>query len=136
MRVLIDTNIFLDILLKRDGLYEESSSVIRILKRNRDQIFVNVSTLKDIYYFANKAFHSKELARKYIVKLYSQITKLVSYTTDDAINAIYNDGDFEDNTIIQSAIRTTCDAILTRNTKDYINKGVPVLTPTELIRYR
>jgi len=133
MRVLIDTNIFLDILLKRETLMSESLDLLDTLKSKRDQIYVNASTLKDIYYFASKAFHDSFLARKYILDIYSQINKVVSLSSDDAIEAIYQEGDFEDNCLIESAKRTMCDLIISRNEKDFINKGVPVFTPKQYL---
>ena len=36
--------------------------------------------------------------------------------------------------MIETALRTQMDAIVTRNTKDYSKSVVPVLTPDELIQ--
>lgn len=136
MRLLVDTNIFLDILLERDELSKESISFLRNTKVNKDQIYINAASLKDIYYFAFKRFHDKDLAHEYINDIYSKVNKVISLSADDAIEAIYADGDFEDNCLVESAERTMCDAIITRNIKDFQNKNIPVLTPTLYLKNR
>lgn len=136
MRLLVDTNIFLDILLERDELSKESISFLRNTKVNKDQIYINASSLKDIYYFAFKRFHDKDLAHEYINDIYSKVNKVISLSADDAIEAIYADGDFEDNCLVESAERTMCDAIITRNIKDFQNKNIPIITPTLYLKNR
>lgn len=136
MRFLVDTNIFLDILLDRSDLKNESISLLDHLSTNYDQIYVNASSLKDIYYFATKLFHDSYKARLYIMDIYSRISKVISLSSDDAIEAIYQDGDFEDNCLIESAKNAMCDAIITRNDKDFINKGINIYSPKDYLKYR
>ena len=137
MRLLVDTNIFLDCLFKRKGLWESS---FNFLKKSRfdykDKIYVNVSTFKDIYYFCKKMTHNNKEAMQYISDIYCNITKVVSSDTDDFILSLYEEGDFEDNMLIKSASRTMCDAIITRNIKDFSNKEMNCFTPEEYLFYR
>lgn len=136
MRVLVDTNIFLDILLERKDLMSESLNVLDKLYEDKDQIYVSASSFKDIYYFANKLFHDSFLAHKYVIGIYSKITKIISLTSDDVIEAIYQKGDFENNCLIESAKRTMCDAIITRNVKDFANKNLLILDPAMFFKLK
>ena len=65
---------------------------------------------------------------------YSRVTKVVGITTDDTIEALYEDGDYEDNLIALTAETNMCDAVITRD-KDFKNFRV-VLTPEEYLRYK
>ena len=64
------------------------------------------------------------------------ICKIVGVTDDDAISALYEDGDYEDNLLIFTAETNMCDAIITNNKKHFINKGVAILTPKEYLEIR
>lgn len=136
MKVLVDTNVFLDILLKRNELMNESIKTLELLRSNNDQIYINAASLKDIYYFASKSFHSSYKARLYINDIYSRVSKVISFSSDDAIEAIYEDGDFEDNCLVESAKASMCDAIITRNVKGFIGKDIPVFSPKEFLKIR
>lgn len=68
--------------------------------------------------------------------LYSSISKIISINNDDAIEALYMDGDYEDNILAQTSKSNMCDAIITNNKKDFEGKDVVALTPEEYIRYR
>lgn len=136
MKLLIDTNIFLDVLFMRPGLADGSQKLLYSLRPNNDQAFVNASSLKDIFYFANKGYKNKEKAIELIQTIYSCVSKIIDCSANDAINALYEDGDYEDNMLRQSALRTFCDAIITRNTKDFAKKDIPCLTPEEYLKIR
>ena len=50
------------------------------------------------------------------------------------LNAICSEvSDFEDNVMIETAVRSNMDCIITRNTKDYIKSPIPVYTPTQFV---
>lgn len=136
MRLLIDTNIFLDIFFCRQSLKDSSEEFLRKTKINNDEIYVSVATFKDIAYFLKKIYHSNEIVNKKLMLIYERLTKVVSTTSDDMINALYEDGDFEDNVLRNSATRTLCDAIITRNVKDFAEKDIDCLTPEEYLKYR
>ena len=136
MRLLIDSNIFLDILYQRENLYEGSKELFYHAKNNKDQLYINASSLKDIYYFAYKKMHDKKQSRLFIYNIYQIITKVVDCSSDDAISSIFDEGDYEDNMLRSAANRTMCDAIITRNIKDFANKDINCFTPEEYLLYR
>lgn len=136
MRLLIDTNIFLDILFCREGFYEGSKKLFYTCYKNKDQTFVNASSLKDIYYFAFKSLHNKKDSLRIVHNIYNNMTKVIDCSADDAIGALFEDGDYEDNMLRQSSLRTMCDAIITRNIKDFSKQDIPCLTPEEYLKYR
>ena len=56
--------------------------------------------------------------------------------SDDAIEALYLQGDYEDNVLLEVSKTSMCDALITNNKKHFKNKGVAVLTPEEYLMVR
>ncbi|MBN2394895.1 MAG: hypothetical protein JXC36_00345 [Candidatus Atribacteria bacterium] len=54
MRLLLDTNIILDIALKRDTFYKDSADVFKKIDNKTVFGFVTATTITDIYYIAKK----------------------------------------------------------------------------------
>ena len=59
MRILIDTNVILDVLLKRSPFYETAIEVLKLSARDDIQEFVSASAITDIYYIAYKNLRDK-----------------------------------------------------------------------------
>ena len=135
MRLLVDTNVFLDVIYQRALLGPISKEFFVQTRQNSDEIYVCASTLKDIAYFAHKQFHDNKKTNDLLIDLYSRVTKVIGIETDDTIEALYMDGDFEDNLIALTAETSMCDAIIT-NDKSHFKNAKVVLSPQEYLSYR
>ena len=60
MRLLVDTNVFLDVIYQIALLGPISKEFFIQTRQNFDEIYVCASTLKDIAYFAHKQFHDNK----------------------------------------------------------------------------
>ena len=134
MRVLVDTNIFIDIIMQRTPFNVSAKEFFLKARQNKDEIYVCGTTLKDLSYYGHRQFHSYQKTNDLLMDIYSRITKIVGVSTDDAITAIYMDGDYEDNILALTAETSMCDAIISRD-KRFKNFRV-VLTPDEYLKYR
>lgn len=134
MRLLVDTNIFLDIVLKREPFNNDAKKFLVAARENKDQIYICVSSLKDMSYIIHKYAHSNEKTNEILIDIYSRVTKVVGISTDDTIEALYEDGDYEDNLIALTADSQMCDAIITRD-KNFKNFRV-ILIPVDYLKYR
>lgn len=57
---------------------------------------------------------------------------ILDTTASDCRNAIISQvTDYEDAVMIQTAINSKVDCIVTRNTNDYLKSSIPVFTPSE-----
>lgn len=68
MRILIDTNVILDVLLKRSSFYETAIEVLKLSARDDIQEFVSASAITDIYYIAYKNLRDKAAVRELLKK--------------------------------------------------------------------
>ena len=69
MRVLIDTNIILDVMLKRQPFYENGAKILKLSTNENMQEFVSASAITDIYYIVYKNLKNKEMVRELLCKL-------------------------------------------------------------------
>ena len=75
MRILIDTNVILDVLLKRSSFYETAIEVLKLSARDDIQEFVSASAITDIYYIAYKNLRDKAAVRELLKKLLLNLEK-------------------------------------------------------------
>ena len=63
MKLLIDTNVVLDVLLKRQPFFEHAAKVLKLSAREDIEEFISASAITDIYYIANRMLKDKEKVR-------------------------------------------------------------------------
>lgn len=135
MRLLVDTNIFLDLALKRDNGCKDAIEFFIWCRKHRNQTYITSMSLRDIEYVALRNLHDRKKANVVISNVYSLVSKVIGISADSAINAIYEDyKDFEDELIIQAAKENLLDAIVTNNIKDFENRGIPTYTPKDIMQ--
>lgn len=135
MRLLVDTNVFLDLILKRDEGFEDALKFFVWCREHKNQTYVTSMSLRDIEYVARRELHDKKKANDVLGDIYSLCSKVIGVSADCAIESIHQDySDFEDELQIQAAKEAMVDAIVTNNIKDFRNGGVPVCTPREIVK--
>ena len=133
-RLMIDTNIFLDVLLRREPFYESSREVLKLSEDKQVQGFLSASSATDIFYIVRKGLQSTESAYKALGSILN-IVKILTVTNDDVLNAFMQKAaDFEDCLLATCAKSNKCSAIVTRNKKDFLDFGITLLSPEELLK--
>lgn len=134
MRLMIDTNIFLDVLLQREPFFESSKNVLRLCEDKKVQGFLSASSATDIFYIVRKGLQSTDAAYKALGSILD-IVKILTVTNDDVLNAFMQEApDFEDCLLATCAKSNQCAAIVTRNKKDFLDFGITLLSPEELLK--
>ena len=133
MKVLIDTNVMIDAITKRDDASSFSADVIALCSSNRITGFAAPHSFSNLYYILRKEYSDKN--RRVIIGEYSKILNVVSLN-EDVINSALNNNnitDFEDAIQYACAESVGADYIVTRNVKDYGRSSIKAITPEELI---
>lgn len=132
-RLLIDTNIVIDLLSKREQFYAEAAELFSRADKKELHLAISVLTFGNTNYILTKlksAKAAKEILRKFLV-----LVELLAL--DDKITALAlsddNFPDFEDGLQYYSAMENQIDVIITRNKKDFKNSKIPVLTAKEFL---
>ncbi|MFD0797798.1 type II toxin-antitoxin system VapC family toxin [Maribacter chungangensis] len=132
-RLLIDTNIVIDLLSRRDKFYNEAADLFSRADKKELELTISSLTFANTNYILSKLKSAKE-ARK-ILRKFKVLVELLSL--DDKITelALSDDSfpDFEDGLQYYSAIENQIDVIITRNKKDFKNSKIPVLTAKEFL---
>ena len=128
MRVLLDTNIILDITLKRKPFVESSTSLLQALQEKNDEIFLSATTITDLYYILRKG-KGKEIALS-LIKNLLEFVEIASVDKNAILQALESDiTDFEDAVQENSAKNENITVIITRNERDFKNSELEIYTP-------
>ena len=132
MKLLIDTNVILDIVFQRNGC-DNSMKLFRKIRNNGDSAYITASSVTDLFYIIRKEVHNME--RTYDIM--ENIFKLVSVLSvtekeiQDAFKLRWKD--FEDCVQYMTGKNNAVDYVITANKKDYADAKLPVRTPSDWI---
>lgn len=132
MRVLFDTNVVLDVLLKREPWLQDSLALWQANDEARLVGYITATTITNIFYIARRA-SGAEMARTAVeVCLVAfEICAVERRTLEQAL--ILHGPDFEDDVQIACASLLRLDAIVTRDKKDLRDASIPVFSPSEML---
>ena len=130
--VLIDMNILLDVLQKREQFYEASAHLLAAVEGGKVRGLVAAHSITTLFYLMRKDKSAAE-ARATITNLlqFIEIAPNEQSTIEQALNLDY--GDFEDAVQMISAVQCKVDFLITRNEKDYRPHLLPVLQPVDFL---
>jgi predicted nucleic acid-binding protein len=132
MKILIDANVALDVLLERKPFYVSGVRVLG-LSKGGIELFISASTVTDIYYIASKELKNKNAALALLKNLLTSVN--VAAVTDNEIHRAIdlNWSDLEDAVQYAAGETIAVDYLVTRNISDFTAALYPVVTPDELI---
>lgn len=133
MRILIDTNIVLDVMLKREPFYRMSLETLSLAKRDDVEEYISASAVTDIYYLAYRQLRDKGIVKKLMKELLTvvSVAHVSGQEIENALSLEWND--FEDSVQYSVAYLQEMDGIVTRNPNDYKEAKIKVWKPEELI---
>lgn len=130
MKVLVDTNVILDIALKREPFVKPAALLWRLAEQKEVTACLSNTSITDIFYIVGK-HASKGQAREFIADILDIFT-LVDIDQEGFRQALDSGmADFEDAVQYVICTRNNCDYLATRNKADFPDSPL-VLDPTEL----
>ena len=133
MRVLIDTNVILDVLQKREPFFTDSYRALRRALENDAECLISASAATDIFYVLRKSLGSAQQAKEHI----DQLARVVSFADVQGMDIhtalMRAMPDFEDAVVDAVAERSGASYILTRNIKDFTGSVVPAILPADFL---
>ncbi len=132
MRVLLDTDVNLDLVLQRQPFFVEAKEIFVRLTNGDFEAYICDITILNISYITRKELSDIQI-RQAIAKLL-QLVKISKVDTAILQKALTSPiSDYEDAVQHESAIAENLDAIVTRNAKDFANATVKVYSPNEFL---
>lgn len=131
-RVLIDLNLVLDVLQKREPFYAASAGILACAETGLVEGLVAAHTLTTLFYLVAKD-QSAERARVALTELlqFLAVAPVDQAAIEQALNLPYTD--FEDAVQMMAAVQAGAQYLVTRNVQDYRAGPLPVLQPAELL---
>ena len=130
MRVLVDTCVIIDALQSRVPFAEDAQRIFIYSANNQFEGYITAKSVADIYYLTHRLTHSNTETRKILSKLFT-LFHLLDTTSLDCRKAISSEiTDYEDAVMVETAIRSEMDCIVTRNVKDYTKSSIKVYEPS------
>ena len=131
-KILVDTNIILDLLAKRESFFIEAQELFTLSDKKKIKLFVSSLTFANTYYVLSQSLkieNARKILRKFkvLVEVLPMDDKIIDLSLDSEFN------DFEDATQYYSAIENELDLIITRNLKDFKQSKIPVLTAKDYL---
>lgn len=132
MKVLVDTNIILDVLLDREPFVEDGMALFELIEAGKIQGFIAATTITNIFYILRKML-GRDVAIEAIRRLLLsfECCAVNRQVVEWAISK--NLKDFEDGVQAACAVIGQLDAIVTRDTSDFVDVSLPVFSIAELI---
>lgn len=133
MNLLVDSNVILDMVQRREPFFRESKKVIAECIRQSHFGFVTAHSLCDIYYILRKDMPAEQ--RLKLVNMFCQFFTVIPENVSDFFAVTENPGteDLEDGLQQQCANRLSLDFIVTRNVEDFEKSAVPAIEPGEFL---
>ena len=132
IKALIDTNVILDIALKRELFFKDASNLFAKIDNQIFEGYISASSITDIYYIVSKQLN-KKIAHEFLLNLI-QVLELAGVDREIVEQALASQlSDFEDAIQVFSAKSNGIDFIVTRNIGDFSDSEIPVKTPAEFI---
>ena len=132
MRLLIDANIVLDVLQKREPYWKDSSLVWKLCETEQAEGFISALTFANLVYVMRKELDAEQVHD--VLKKLQLIFRFADFSAADMEKAAEMKwDDYEDAIQAATAERIMADFIVTRNVRDFKQSKVIAFTPAELI---
>ncbi len=131
MKVYVDSDVMLDVLLAREAFVYESSQILSLCETHEMVGCTTALAIANMYYILSR--YDTKRAKQAIQSLMDilKVLPVFDKEIDKSLNSSFKD--FEDGVQNFVAERHGCSLIITRNKKDFLNSQLKVLTPNEYL---
>ena len=133
MRVFLDTDVILDLLLAREPFFAGAARLFLLIQDRKIEGFVSPLSFSNLFYILRKKRSGPEalVALRKLRRL-TRVLQAGEETIDQALASSFTD--FEDAIQYYAAHAEELDAVVTRNKEDYRPARLPILTAEECIQ--
>ena len=133
MRVLLDTNVILDLFLEREPFVNDAALLWRANEVRALSAYVSAITPVNLFYIGRK-LKGRDVAFQVVQEMLSvmSIAPIHQGVLESSLELKF--ADYEDAVQYASAVAINLDAIITRNVGDFKNAQLPVFSPNDFIK--
>jgi len=132
VKILVDTNVVLDLLLDRSPFSDLAARIFSLVENSKVEAALCATTVTTIDYLLTRSL-SRDAAQKALQRLLElfEIAPVNRPVIEEALQSRMTD--FEDAVLSYAANLVGATAVVTRNTKDFRNSPVKALDPAEFL---
>jgi predicted nucleic acid-binding protein len=133
-KLFIDSDVVIDFFTDREPHANPASELFELNEQGTIKLYLSALSINNVYYIVRKFLgHKKTLE---VIETLTEMTEIIGTTKAELVEALKNNfSDFEDSVQHASALNIKgIDAIITRNTKDYRNSSIAVMTPLNFLK--
>ncbi|MGI9044715.1 MAG: PIN domain-containing protein [Gemmatimonadaceae bacterium] len=132
MKILIDVNVILDVILARKPWAADSALLLDVAERGKFTAYVAGHTITTAYYIVTRNTSARKAATAVTDLL--RIVEIVPIGTPDFAQAlVLGMSDFEDAVQAAAAAKVGADFVATRNEREYRKSPAKARSPSELL---
>jgi predicted nucleic acid-binding protein len=131
-KVLIDTNVVIDLLAQREHHFNSTSRLFTLASKKLISAYVTSLTLVTTHFIVSRELSEAETRK--VIRKFKTIANVLDLK-DGYINLALDSDfrDFEDAIQYHTALSNNLDAIITRNKRDFKKSCIPVFTTEEYL---
>jgi len=132
-KILVDTNIILDLLAKRRVFYDSASKLFSLADQNKIELYISSLSIANANYVLSKILNP--LDAKDILRRFKVLVSIIPLT-DKIIHLALNDNnfsDFEDGLQYYSALGANCKILISRDKKGFKSAKLPIMSAEEFL---
>ena len=135
MAALVDTNVVLDVLAKREPWHQSASDLLFLCAQGKCKLALSGSTVTDLFYLINKyACHDSAQSRGIVMRLL-EFFSVIDVGFEDCCYALTSSiNDYEDAVLVEAGRRNKVDCLITRNAADFKTSPIPIYSPEEYLQ--
>ena len=132
MKVLIDTNVILDVLYKREGFYEDSLKIWKLCETRKIDGYISALSIPNIVYIWRRELDPEKTLEvinniNLVFKIYDLKSEIIMQAAEKKTK------DYEDALQMVTAQKLKASFIVTRNIKDFTGSKIIAVKPSELL---
>ena len=132
MKVLIDTNVILDVLYKREGFYEDSLKIWKLCETRMLDGYISALSIPNIVYILRRELDPEKTLE--VINNINLVFKIYDLKSDIIMQAAEKKTkDYEDALQMVTAQKLKASFIVTRNIKDFAGSKIIAVKPSELL---
>ncbi|MBR1489690.1 MAG: PIN domain-containing protein [Bacteroidales bacterium] len=132
MRVYLDTNVLLDVLMNSREHHVDSATILRVAEKGALQAVLSTQSIIDASYVFSQKEKLPIAQFKNAIKLVLGIVTVTSISENSIKTAIRSDiADFEDAAQLDCAGEAECDVVISSDKKWKHYTDIPIYTPKE-----
>lgn len=134
MKVLIDTNIIIDFLCRRDGFFDDAKIVFEHCFTDVDGVIAG-HTISNLFYILRNRYDFTLGQCKNKIRNLCILFDVADINKEIILKALENEDftDLEDSMQNECAVSSGVNYIVTRNEEDFKSEKIPAVTPKEFI---